>query len=101
MKINCILIDDEQPAREELAYLLSKYSEIEIIGQESSASGAVKSIKLNTPDFIFLDIQMPGKSGFDVVTQIRDMANPPLIVFILHTTSMQWMHLKRMPLITS
>jgi len=82
MKINCILIDDEQPAREELAYLLSKYSEIEIIGQESSASGAVKSIKLNTPDFIFLDIQMPGKSGFDVVTQIRDMANPPLIVFI-------------------
>jgi two-component system LytT family response regulator/two-component system response regulator LytT len=82
MKINCILIDDEQPAREELAYLLSKYSEIEIIGQESSASRAVKSIKSHRPDFIFLDIQMPGKSGFDVVTQIRDMTNPPLIVFI-------------------
>jgi DNA-binding LytR/AlgR family response regulator len=82
MKIRCILIDDEQPAREELAYLLSKYSEIEIIAQESSASRAIKSIKLHTPDFIFLDIQMPGKSGFDVVTQIRDMTNPPLIVFI-------------------
>ncbi len=82
MKIRCILIDDEQPAREELAYLLSKYSEIEIIAQESSASKAVKSIKLHTPDFIFLDIQMPGKNGFDVVAQIRDMTNPPLIVFI-------------------
>jgi DNA-binding LytR/AlgR family response regulator len=82
MKIRCILIDDEQPAREELAYLLSKYSEIEIIAQESSASRAVKSIKLHTPDFIFLDIQMPGKSGFDVVAEIQEMTNPPLIVFI-------------------
>jgi two-component system LytT family response regulator/two-component system response regulator LytT len=77
-----MLIDDEQPAREELAYLLSKYSEIDIIGQASSASRAVKSIKLHTPDFIFLDIQMPGKSGFDVVSQIQDMPNPPLVVFI-------------------
>ena len=81
MKIKCILIDDEQPAREELAFLLSKYNEIEIIDQAESASKAVKSIKKNKPDFIFLDIQMPGKSGFDVVSDIKNMTPVPLVVF--------------------
>ena len=82
MKIKCILIDDEQPAREELLFLLSKYSEIDVIDQADSASKAVKTIKKNKPDFIFLDIQMPGKSGFDVLAEIKDMTKPPLVVFI-------------------
>ena len=82
MKIKCIIIDDEQPAREELVYLLSEYDEIEIMDQADSASKAVKSIKKNRPDFIFLDIQMPGKSGFDVISEIKSMKKPPLIVFI-------------------
>jgi len=82
MKIKCILIDDEQPAREELAYLLSKYDDIQIIDQADSASKAIKAIKAHNPDFIFLDIQLPGKSGFDVVADIQDMTSPPLVVFI-------------------
>ena len=82
MEIKCIIIDDEQPAREELVYLLSEYGEIKIIDQADSASRAVKSIRKNRPDFIFLDIQMPGKSGFDVISEIKKMEKPPLIVFI-------------------
>ena len=82
MEIKCIIIDDEQPARDELVYLLSEYDEIKIMDQADSASKAVKSIKKNRPDFIFLDIQMPGKSGFDVLSEIKTMKNPPLIVFI-------------------
>ena len=81
MKINCIIIDDEQPAREELVYLLSEYDEIKILDQADSASTAVKLIKKNRPDFIFLDIQMPGKSGFDVISEIKNMKKPPLVVF--------------------
>ena len=82
MKIKCIIIDDEKPAREELAYLLSKFDEIKVMDHADSASKAVKSIKKNKPDFIFLDIQMPGKSGFDVLSEIKNMKKPPLIVFV-------------------
>ncbi|MBC2705395.1 LytTR family DNA-binding domain-containing protein [Desulfobacula sp.] len=81
MKINCIIIDDEHPAREELVYLLSEYDEIKIMDQADSASKAVTSIQKNRPDFIFLDIQMPGKSGFDVISEIKNMKKPPLVVF--------------------
>ncbi len=82
MKINCIIIDDEQPARDELAYLLSEYNEINILDQVDSASKAVKSIKKNQPHFIFLDIQMPEKSGFEVISEIKKMETPPLVVFV-------------------
>lgn len=82
MKMKCMIIDDEQPAREELSYLLSEYDEIDIIDQPDSVSGAVKSIKKNRPDFIFLDIQMPGRSGFDLILEIKDMEKMPLIIFV-------------------
>lgn len=80
--LKCILIDDEQPAREELAFSLSGYDDILIVDQADSVSRAVTSIKKHLPDFIFLDIEMSGKSGFDVISEIKDMAKPPLVVFV-------------------
>lgn len=80
--MTCIIIDDEQPAREELVYLLSDYDDIRILDQADSASKAISSIKKNQPDFIFLDIHMPGKSGFDVIPEIIKMNCPPLVIFV-------------------
>lgn len=82
MTFTCMIIDDERPAREELAYLLSQYDDIEIIGQADSVSGAVRAIRKNRPDFIFLDIRMPGRNGFDLIPDIKDMPKPPLVVFV-------------------
>ncbi len=82
MEIKGIIIDDEQPAREELAFLLSDFPGIQIVDQADSASKAVESIKTHGPDVIFLDIQMPGKSGFDVIPEIKGMNKIPLVIFI-------------------
>ncbi len=82
MEITCIIIDDEKPAREELEFMLSDFKEVRILDRVDSASKAVKSIIENQPDFIFLDIHMPTKSGFDVLPEIREMSTPPLVVFV-------------------
>lgn len=81
MKIRCIIVDDEQPARDELAYLLSHFNEIEIVGQADSAGKAVSLIKKLSPDLVFLDIQMPGKDGFHVISELSHMEKLPCFVF--------------------
>ncbi len=81
MKIRCIIVDDEPPARDELAWLLSEHDDIEIVDRAGSASGAIAAIRKHGPDLVFLDIEMPGGSGFDVVEGISDMENPPLFIF--------------------
>lgn len=82
MTLACIIIDDEQPARDELAYLLSAHGDVRVAGEADCVSGAVKAISELEPDFIFLDIQMRGGNGFDVLSGIEGMARPPLVVFI-------------------
>ena len=82
VRLDCMIIDDEQPARDELAYLLSSHDDIRVVGEADSVSTAVQGICRHRPDFIFLDIQMPGKNGFDLLSQIRKMDRPPLVVFI-------------------
>ncbi|MCG8564220.1 MAG: LytTR family DNA-binding domain-containing protein [Desulfobacterales bacterium] len=80
--LSCILIDDEQPARDELAYLLSSHPDIRVVGEADSVASAVKNIQANGPDFIFLDIQMRGNNGFEVLSGIEEMEPQPLVVFI-------------------
>jgi two-component system, LytTR family, response regulator len=74
-----IIIDDEKLAREDLKAVLKDFGEIEIIGEAGSANDAKKMIELYNPDVIFLDIQMPGKSGFDLLTEIQTDAK---IIFV-------------------
>jgi two-component system LytT family response regulator len=66
-----IIIDDEKLAREDLKAVLKEFSEIEIIGEAGSANEAGKLIEVLNPELIFLDIQMPGKSGFDLLAETQ------------------------------
>ena len=70
MPIKTIIIDDERLARLELRKLLGEFSEIEIVGEAVNADEALQSIELLQPELIFLDIQMPGKTGFDLLTEL-------------------------------
>jgi len=64
-----LIVDDERLARQELKSMLSGYEKIEIAGEAEDVPGAVKAIQKLEPDIIFLDIQMPGKSGFDLLEE--------------------------------
>ena len=81
-KISAIIVDDEQEARDLLENLLSDFQEINIISKESNVDDAVKTIIDNPPDIIFLDIEMPGKDGFVLIDEIRNLNLNPTIVFI-------------------
>src|ERR1700686_4265139 len=64
MSINTIIVDDEKPARDELAFLLKAFPEINVVGLGKNGVEAVSLIKEHAPDLVFLDVQMPGRSGF-------------------------------------
>src|SRR6478672_1654526 len=65
-----IIIDDERLARNELKKLLSELPEVEVIGEAANAAEGIEKIESLMPDLIFLDIQMPGKTGFDMLTEL-------------------------------
>jgi two-component system LytT family response regulator len=65
-----IIIDDERLARNELKKLLSEYPEIEIVAEAANAAEGIQRIEEFQPDLIFLDIQMPGKTGFEMLSEL-------------------------------
>lgn len=78
-KYRTIIADDEQPARDRLKQLLSAYSgRIELIGEAENGIQCCQLIRQLNPDLLFLDIQMPGSNGFEVLQQVE---NPPVVVF--------------------
>ena len=81
MAINTIIVDDEKPARDELAYLLKGFPEINVIGQGKNGVEAVSLIKEHSPDLVFLDVQMPGLDGFGVLKKLveRKMKVPHVV----------------------
>src|SRR5262247_2321552 len=72
MTINTLIIDDEKPAREELAFLLKGFPEIHLIAQGKNGLEAVSLIKEHSPDLVFLDVQMPGLDGFGVLQKLAE-----------------------------
>lgn len=78
-KIKVLIVDDEELARSDLNALLSKFPIIEIVGEANSISTAVESIEKFNPDIIFLDIQFPRESGFDLLDKVQTKAK---IVFV-------------------
>src|ERR1700756_1240435 len=70
MPINTLIVDDEKPARDELAFLLKAFPEISLIGQGKNGLEAVNLIKEHAPDLVFLDVQMPGLDGFGVLKKL-------------------------------
>ena len=73
--IRAIIIDDERLARNELKKLLLDFPEIEVIAEATNASEGVEKIDSLNPDLIFLDIQMPGKTGFDMLSELERAPN--------------------------
>jgi two-component system LytT family response regulator/two-component system response regulator LytT len=82
MAINTIIVDDEKPARDELAFLLKGFPEINVIGQGKNGVEAVALIKEHSPDLVFLDVKMPGLDGFGVLKKIVERRiKMPHVVF--------------------
>src|SRR5947207_9093444 len=81
MSINTIIVDDEKPARDELAFLLKGFPEINVIGQCKNGVEALALIKEHSPDLVFLDVQMPGLDGFGVLKKLveRKMKMPHVV----------------------
>jgi two-component system, LytTR family, response regulator len=73
-----LIIDDERLARNELKKLLADFSEIEVIGEAANADEGIEKIDSLVPDLIFLDIQMPGKTGFDM---LQELDRAPHVIF--------------------
>jgi two-component system LytT family response regulator len=73
--IKAIIIDDERLARNELKKLLMDFPEIEVIAEAANAAEGVEKIDSLNPDLIFLDIQMPGKTGFDMLAELERTPN--------------------------
>jgi two-component system, LytTR family, response regulator len=73
--IKAIIIDDERLARNELRKLLQEFPEIEVIAEAANASEGLERIENMNPDLIFLDIQMPGKTGFDLLSELDRTPN--------------------------
>jgi two-component system LytT family response regulator/two-component system response regulator LytT len=80
--ISALIVDDEKPARDELAYLLKSVADLIVIGQAKNGLEAVTFIKEKSPDLVFLDVQMPGLDGFGVLKKLVERKiRLPQIVF--------------------
>jgi len=72
MKITALIVDDEQPARDELAFLLKSFPEVEVVGQGKNGVEAVNLIRELNPHLVLLDVQMPGVDGFGVIRKLLE-----------------------------
>jgi len=77
--LNALVVDDERLARKDLISLLGAHGNITVVGEADDVPSAVKAIKRLTPDVIFLDIQMPGDSGFDLLDKTEVEAH---VIFV-------------------
>lgn len=78
MNVKCLIIDDEQLARELLREYIEQVPELTIVGEAERGREAVERIDTEKPDLIFLDVQMPGMNGFDVLEEIE---HDPFVIF--------------------
>jgi two-component system LytT family response regulator/two-component system response regulator LytT len=82
MSMNTLIVDDERPARDELAFLLKGFPDVNVVAQGKNGLEAVALIKEHDPDLVFLDVQMPGLDGFGVIKKLVERKlRLPQIVF--------------------
>lgn len=82
MTVKVFIVDDEQPAREELAFMLGEISGVELIGEASTGMEAIKKVKEMKPELLFLDIQLPDLTGLQVAELMNELDFPIKIVFL-------------------
>jgi two-component system LytT family response regulator/two-component system response regulator LytT len=80
--LRVLVVDDEQLAREELCFLLGQLGDIDLVGQASDGVGALRLAGELTPDLIFLDVQMPGLTGFEVARRLVEADIGAQLVFV-------------------
>ncbi|MBV8214931.1 MAG: response regulator transcription factor [Verrucomicrobia bacterium] len=77
--MKALIIDDERLARAEVRRLLDDFNWVKVVGEAENAEQALALIQSQAPDLLFLDVQMPGKTGFDLIEEIR--GEMPRIIF--------------------
>jgi two-component system LytT family response regulator/two-component system response regulator LytT len=82
MILRVLIVDDESLAREEIAYLLGRQDDVEVVGQAADGTQALRLVEELSPDLVLLDIQMPGLGGLEVARRLAARAGPPQIVFV-------------------
>ena len=87
--ISALIVDDEQLARDELAYLLKNFPEIEVLQTAANGLEALQAIEDLEPELVFLDVQMPGLDGLGVIGKLRQKGGP-LPHFVLTTAFDQY-----------
>jgi two-component system LytT family response regulator/two-component system response regulator LytT len=82
-ELRAVVADDEQPAREELCFLLGQLEDVKVVGQADNGVSALEVIGTLEPQIAFLDIQMPGLTGFEVASLLLQTGNAaPSVVFV-------------------
>ena len=79
MKTTCLIVDDEKLARDLIHEYLQQFPDLELLGECAKGTEAVEKINNLKPDLIFLDVQMPGMNGFDVLEEIEE---EPYVIFV-------------------
>src|SRR5438477_97008 len=82
LDLRTVVVDDEQLARDELGYLLGRIAGVEVIGHAGNGVEALSTIDRLRPDLVFLDVQMPGLTGFQVARRMLDAGMPAQIIFV-------------------
>jgi two-component system, LytTR family, response regulator LytT len=80
--LKALIVDDEQLAREELCYQLAELGGIDVVAQVGNGPEALEAVHRYAPDVVFLDVQMPGLTGFEVARRLIDREPPVSIVFV-------------------
>ena len=84
MKLRALIVDDEPPARKRLRGMLQAEADVEIAGEAEDGTSAIDAIERLRPDVVFLDVQMPGMDGFEIVAALGEEACPPVVFVTAH-----------------
>lgn len=84
MALRILIVDDEAPARKKILRFLNGNPDIEVVGEAADGTEAVAAVQRHKPDLVFLDVQMPGMDGFEVVRQIGAKSKPRIVFVTAH-----------------
>ena len=80
--LTAVVADDEQLARDELCFLLGQLAGVQVVGQAANGVEALDEIARHAPDVAFLDVQMPGLTGFEVARRLMEAGPGPSVIFV-------------------
>jgi two-component system LytT family response regulator/two-component system response regulator LytT len=80
--LRAVVVDDEQLARDEVCFLLGEIGGVEVVGQAANGVEALDVVSAESPDLVFLDVQMPGLSGFEVARRLAEAGSAAQLVFV-------------------